>query len=284
MMIAAAALVCSLCLYGPDNMAFDSTGALYIADTDGAHRSRILRLSPDGKVLWSWERFAYVKGARNGPEGIALDRSGTIFVTDGGASNVLEIAPDGKLARPLGDGTVRFEDLGHVAIDGFGNIYVSEAGPNLILKFNAAGALIAQWRRAKGNGADAWSGPETIAVQPSGNVVVEDWANRRIVILSPNGTTVASFGKAGRDHGQFLNSSGLAVDLQGNIYVADATLHRVQKFDPKGTFIDVVADERAFKAGGPTAVAIDAGGTLYSPDGKSIVKYTQNGDVLARWQ
>ena len=284
MILADAILACKLCFYGPDNMAFDAKGVLYVTDSDGEQHARILRLAGDGTALWSWNAFSYVKGARNGPEGIAIDREGTVYVTDGGASKILEIFPGGKIVRTFGNGAVRFDDLGHIAIDPTGNIYVSEAGPNFIMKFSAAGTLVAQWHRPKGKGVDAWGGPETIATQPNGNLVVEDWPNRRIEILSPDGTTVTLFGKAGRDPGEFLNSAGLGVDAQGNIYVADDALHRVQKFDSNGRFIGVVADERTFQSGGPTAVAIDAAGNLYSPDGKSIVKYSQKGDVLARWQ
>ena len=283
-MFAALAVACNLCLYGPDNMAFDAKGALYVTDSDGETHSRILRLADDGTVLWSWDQFAYVKGARNGPEGIAVDDAGMVFVTDGGASKVLELFPGGKIVRTLGNGAVRFTDLGHIAVDRTGNVYVAEAGPNSILKFSRAGTLLAQWHRAKGAGAGEWGGPETIATQPTGNLVLEDWANRRIEILSSDGATVSIFGKAGRGPGEFLNSAGLGVDAQGNIYVADAALRRVQKFDSNGQFMSVVADERVFQYGGPTAVAIDSNGDLYSPDGKSIVKYSQHGNVLARWQ
>lgn len=284
MILADAVLACSLCFYGPDNMAFDAKGALYVTDSDGERRSRIMRLADDGTLLWSWQQFTYVKGARNGPEGIAIDRAGTILVTDGGASKVLQIFPGGKIVRVLSNGAFRFDDLGHIAVDRDGTIYVSEAGPNLILKFRGDGTIVDQWHRPKGTGSDAWGGPETIAAQPNGHLVVEDWANRRIEILSNDGTNVAIFGKAGRGDGEFINSAGLGVDAQGNIYVADAGLHRVQKFDPDGRFVSVVADERIFKAGGPTAVAVDSAGNLFSPDGKSIVKYTQDGKLLARWQ
>jgi len=284
MILADAVLACKLCFFGPDNMAFDSKGALYVTDTDGEHHARIMRLAADGTALWTWDGFSYVKGARNGPEGIAIDSTGMVYVTAGGASKVLEIFPGGKIVRTFGNGAVRFDDLGHIAIDPTGNIYVSEAGPNVIFKFSATGSLLTQWHRPKGKSADQWGGPETIATQPNGNVVVEDWANRRIEILSPDGANVAVFGKAGRGDGEFQNSAGLGVDARGNIYVADAALHRVQKFDSSGHFIGVVADERIFQSGGPTAVAIDADGNLYSPDGKSIVKYSQHGDVLARWQ
>src|SRR5215469_12675262 len=82
MILADAVLACKLCFFGPDNMAFDSKGALYVTDTDGEHHARIMRLAADGTALWTWDGFSYVKGARNGPEGIAIDSTGMVYVTD----------------------------------------------------------------------------------------------------------------------------------------------------------------------------------------------------------
>jgi len=45
------------------------------------------------------------------------------------------------------------------------------------------------------------------------------------------------FGSFGSDNGQFNDSSGIAVDSLGNIYVVDSGNHRIQKFDPAGNFL-----------------------------------------------
>jgi hypothetical protein len=57
---------CSLCLYGPDNMAVDREGNVYIADTDHRDRSRVLKLSKSGAKLAEWSGFRNVPGGGGG--------------------------------------------------------------------------------------------------------------------------------------------------------------------------------------------------------------------------
>jgi tripartite motif-containing protein 71 len=281
-----AALGCAICFYGPDNMAFDRVGHIYITDTDGKQHSRVIKLSPDGKLLAQWHVFARGSGDRTGPEGIALAAGGMILVTDAGSERILELSPDGEVLGTFASESGSFLDLGHVVIDRAGNVYVSQAAPNTIEKFAADGTLLARWRRQRGPQAGDWGGPETIATQPNGNLVVEDWRNRRVEILDPLGNTVTAFGHAGRGPGEFINTAGLGTDSDGNIYVADMGLHRVQKFDPQGRFLKIIANtpKSVLFETGPSAVAVDRNGDVYSPDGLSLVKYTQDGELLARWR
>ena len=266
-------------------MVFDHAGNIYVTDTDNKTRSRLLELSADGKVRNQWRQFTFSPGARNGPEGLAITAGQTLLVTDGGASRILKIDRTRGVVGTFGTG-VRFEDLGHIAVDRNGNVYVAEAGPNLIYKFSSNGRLLSRWYRPKGSGRDQWGGPETIAVQPNGNVVVEDWKNRRIEIVSSSGRTIKIFGGEGRSLGRFLLTAGIRVDSVGNIYVTDMALHRLQKFDVHGRFVRVIANtpQRRIFTNGPTAVAVDDTGAIYTPDGLSLLKLSQSGTVLSRWR
>lgn len=274
--------------YGPDNMAFDASGNVYVVDTDGKSRARVLELSPGGTVLAQWRGFlpVVVPGAAFGPEGIAFGSDGSLLVTDAGAGRILmlspALAPIGTFARDR-----NFPNLGHIAVDAHGKVYVAQAGPNLIDVYSPLGDVVTFWQRPKGAGVDAWGGPQSIAVFPDGNVAVEDWRNRRVEILSPDGKTLTTIGRKGSGPGEFLNTAGLAVDGRGFLYVADRGLHRIAKFDENGRLVATVGNTAAhalFQHGGPSAVAIDAAGNLYSPDGLTIVKYSQTGLPLARWQ
>ena len=75
------------------------------------------------------------------------------------------------------------------------------------------------------------------------------------------------FGGAGRGDGQFSHATGIAVDSNGNIFVADYENKNVQKFDSIGNFIvtwDMGGDVE-FK-GTPEAIAVDANGHVYVTD------------------
>jgi DNA-binding beta-propeller fold protein YncE len=214
---AASPAPCAVCWYGPDNMVFDPAGNLYVVDTDGKSRGRVVELSSDGRLVDAWHVFAPASGGRFGPEGIAREASGTLLVTDAAAQRILELSTDGRVLGTFGGAHDVFPSLGHVAVDAAGNVYVAQGELNLIDKFLPTGVLAASWHRERGSAEGQWSFPETIAATPSGNLVVEDWANHRIEILSSAGTTLATFGRAGSRAGEFTNTAGLGVDRSGNV-------------------------------------------------------------------
>lgn len=277
---------CVLCLYGPDNMVFDEQGEIYLVDTDHESNSRVLKIARNGKKVADWRVFAHVPEARNGPEGIALDRDGNIFVTDAGAHEVLKLSPWGKVIRRIGSTPGTFGDLGHVAVLPNGYICVSESTSSAIQVLSPDGTRLARWTRHGGSGPDGWKYPESIASLGDGSLVVEDWGHHRIDVVSPGGKVIHSFGKIGRGPGEFMNSAGIAVDRYENIYVADYYLRRIQEFDRTGKLLRVIENssrQTIFKRR-PGGVAVDAHGNLYSPDGLSVVKYSPDGRVLQRWQ
>jgi tripartite motif-containing protein 71 len=282
----AATASCRLCFYGPDNIAFDAAGNAYVTDSDQKSRFRVVKVSPRGQLLAEWRLFATGPGKRPGPEGIAVDRHGNVFVTDGGALCVLKVSPAGKVLMTIRDGKTPFQDLGHVALDGFGNIYVADAAQNAIYKFSSRGKLLAIWKRARGGKLDEWNGPETFAVRADGSMVVEDWGNRRIVVVAPSGKTLFAFGSRGSGPGQFKSDSGIAVDAAGNIYVTDWELHRIQKFDALGHLLSRFPRDASaqFFGDGPAGLTIDKQGDFYTVDGLSILKFSADGRVLARWR
>jgi sugar lactone lactonase YvrE len=281
---------CELCFYRPDNMVFDAEGNAYITDSDHESRSRVLKVSPDGKKIAEWRVFKKVPGMRNGPEGIAIDHDGNILVTDGGPSRVLKVSPAGKVLGQIGDSRM-FSDLGHIAVGSSGNIYVSEAGPNTIQEFSPQGKRIAIWKSAKGSGPQQWNGPETIAGRTDGTLIVEDTSNRRIDVLSPSGHILFSFVGANLEE-------GINVDHAGNIYAADWKPRRIQKFDASGNLLAIFKNndsgvplftaipQKDFSNGypGPAGVTVDEHGNMYTVDGLTIVKLSLDGHLLARWR
>lgn len=87
-------------------------------------------------------------------------------------------------------------------------------------------------------------------------------------MVSSSGRTLFAFGGLGDAPGQFENSSGLAVDHKGNIYVPDQKLHRVQKFDSYGKLLSIIsnAGHLVLFSEGPGGIAVDGEDNLYAPD------------------
>jgi tripartite motif-containing protein 71 len=277
---------CNLCFYGPDNMAFDGEGNVFIVDTDHRSRSRVLKISKSGTKLAEFTDFHSSSSRSNGPEGIALSPTDALLVTDAGALNLVVLSPALKLLRTIGVGDT-FHDLGHVAVGERGQIYVAEGEQNRIQKFTADDTRLATWQFDKGSDRNQLNMPQGLGVLPEGNLVIEDWRNRRIVVLNDSdGTPLLIFGGTGLGSARFQNTSGPFVDTHGNIYVAEKTLHRVQKFTARGEWLALIGntDHKRLFAEGPSAIAVDEKGNLLAPDGLSIVKLSTHGQLIARWR
>jgi len=135
---------------------------------------------------------------------------------------------------------------------------------------------------ADGTGTEArFSYPGRVAVDSEGNVYVVDHGNHRIRKITPAGvvSTLAGTGTRGHADGtgteaQFDYPTGVAVDSEGNVYVADHGNHRIRRITPAGVvsifagstegFADGIGTEAQFNY--PTGVAVDSSGNVYVAD------------------
>lgn len=276
---------CRLCLYQPDNMAFDAQGDIYLVDTDHKHRSRILKLSRTGEKLADWRVFTDGPGSDNGQNGIAIDAQGNIYAPDGAAHRVLKLSPTGKVIQVFGPMKGSFKYV-HVAVGADGDVYVVEPEQNAIEKLSPDGKPLARWHRERGPAADQWHEPQTISVGKDNKLVLLDWGNDRIEILSDNGATRRIFRAAGAPTEPLVSSSGACTDGDGDIFVADYQRNRVKEYDPNGHLVKMIGNDgghRIFEHA-PFSMACGRDGNLYSADGLSVVKYSKDGVVLARWR
>lgn len=69
-----------------------------------------------------------------------------------------------------------------------------------------------------------------LAIGPQGNVYAVDNLNARVQLFTSEGSFVTKWGSYGTALGQFDNPIGIAIDGNGDIYVADTNNYRIQKF------------------------------------------------------
>jgi tetratricopeptide (TPR) repeat protein/streptogramin lyase len=186
----------------------------------------------------------------------------------------------------------QFIDLGYIAVDSSGNVYVTQIGVNeKVQKFDSSGNFITEWGSA-GHGDGQFSAVAGIAVDSSGNVYVVDSSGfkgngNRIEKFDSSGNFITKWGTTGHGDGQFKSPLGIAVDSSGNVYVADRGNHRIQKFDSSGNFITKwgsygLADGQFQN---PYAVGVDSSGNVYVNDfvlGK-IQKFDSSGNFITEW-
>ena len=101
-------------------------------------------------------------------------------------------------------------------------------------------------------------GPWGIATNGRGHIVVAERNGHCVLVFTPEGQKIRSFGSNGASHGQFKYPRGVVVDKDDNIIVVDYGNNRLQKFTSEGKFL--------------TAVGTSGGGPLqfYNPTGASI--------------
>jgi DNA-binding beta-propeller fold protein YncE len=124
------------------------------------------------------------------------------------------------------------------------------------------------------------SGPEAIAFDHRGNLLVADTGNDRVLVVSPGGGLVREFGGYGWTDGRFDSPSDVCVFEGFFIYVLDEGNRRVHRYDLFGNFIDLLIEEG--EAGSPVSMAVgQAGGLLLvDSDSQSVRSYSQFDEAL----
>jgi sugar lactone lactonase YvrE len=254
----------------PTNISFDGQGRLVIS---AWHNSKVLRLDRPANFV----------------ETISGDGSRGVFAGDGGP------AIDAKLDLPVA-----------TAVDGAGNIYILDSANQTVRKIDAQTdvitTVVGQGRMA-GYAGDG--GPGTLAklnlptgqagdpagrmvFGPNGRLYIADSVNERIREWDPVAdiiTTVAGNGVKGNmgDGGpataaNLNRPSDVAVDADGNIYIADTYNHAIRKVDTNGTittFAGQLGSSGSTGDGGsptqaklnrPYGVDLDADGNIYIAD------------------
>src|SRR6185369_9463381 len=141
-----------------------------------------------------------------------------------------------------------------------------------------------------GTAGSAFSRPTDVAWDRAGNIFIADGigTNNRIAKFDKDGKFLKSWGQTGKENGQFDGVRSIALDAQGNVYVADAGNNRIQVFDGEGTFKSQITN-----IGSPQAICISRGATQYiysahsgDPDGMNdaaIYKIGLDGKVLGKF-
>ena len=171
-----------------------------------------------------------------------------------------------------------------IVVEKDGRIIISDRGGN-DLKFYYP--LQDSFVKLEGDEKQKISKPGDVKVLPSGNIVVADTGNSRVLVLDHMGNLLFSFGSRGKDPGFFKYPEGLAVDNHGRIYVADTGNYRVQIFSKDGIFT------RAFGKYGskdneflsPTGISIYQDKFIFVVDSKknAIMKFDIEGNFINKF-
>ncbi len=192
----------------PNSVTVDAAGSLYIAEGSG---NRIRKVSPNGIIStiagtgiggYGGDGGSATSALLSGPDDVALDAAGNLYITDRGNSRIRQVDINGIITTVAGG-----------SIDS----NLGDGGLATLARIN---------------------NPSGIAVDAAGNIFISDTLNRRIRKVDTNGiiTTVVGTGQSGStgDGGLAINATlreayGITLDARGNLYIADALASRVRK-------------------------------------------------------
>jgi len=213
-----------------------------------------------------------------GPQGIATDRWGNVYVTDHDRDRVWKFDSNGAYLTHWGDtgnGPGEFDWPYAVDVDDSGYVYVVDADNLRVQKFDSVGNYVLEWDIAWGASFPFYA-PRGIAVSAYGDVYVTDITYHAVFAFDSQGTPVGHWGDEGSLPGQFLEPHGIDVAPSGDVYVADTLNRRIQVFDGSGGYLWSWSDgEPGINIGDLYDLAVDQFNNVYFMDG--------NGDVLRKF-
>jgi sugar lactone lactonase YvrE len=287
----------------PDGVALDTQGNVYVADGSN-NRIREINVSGSVTTLAGNGASGFADGTGgptgtaefNGPAAIAIDSHGNAYVGDSGNSRIRKIDSVGQVTTLAGNGkqgyapgagrTAEFNNIGGIAVDAHGTVYVGDTGNNIVRTIDVGGDVTTLAGNLMPGDADGSGGPNGfaqfhfpcgLAVDAEGNIYVADALNHAIRKIDASGNVMTLAGPAG-----FNTPTAVALDAQGNIYVADSGSHRIRKIEVSGAVTSLAGNGGNSYTGGwsdgtggpngaaqfssPQGVAVDAQGNIYIGD------------------
>src|SRR5437879_2175397 len=303
----------------PTGIAVDSSGNLFIADTENARIRRvdgatdiITSVAGNGTAGFSGDGGPATSAELYGPLGIAVDSSGNLFIADAGNERIRRVdATTGIITIVAGNGTAGYSgdggpDIGAglfrpagIAVDSSGNLFIADSLITRIRRVIAATGIITT---VAGNGMSGFSGdggpatsaellvPTGVSVDSSGNLFIADTENtriRRVDAATGIITTVAgngSFGFSG-DGGPATSAdlnfpTGIAIDSSGNLFITDSLNNRIRRVNAATRIITTVAGNGTAGFSGDGGPAASAELDLSVPLGCPCVALDSSGNLF----
>ncbi len=262
------------------------------------HAGMLAPFTAQGDSLGRWLYWAGGWDLRNFARdlGVAADDSGYVYLVWPKAfqgERAMKMTADGRVVRGFSapdTGMTPFFQPTNVSLAPGGQVFVLSTitAPWLLPamaarvdRFNAAGEYLGGWTLGQGSGPGQVGGPfwqlteaMGMAVGSTGHVYLGDPMNCRVQEFDSAGTFVRSWGTCGSGAGQLgapvgaQGLTGLAVDEDGDIYVADRSNDRIEKFTAEGDFLTEWGSSGSGPGqfSRPNGVAVDPDGFVYVLD------------------
>ncbi len=261
-------------LFRPAGLAADRSNRIYVADYGN---QRVQKFDANGTWLGEFSERGLGPGQLYFPYGVAADRFGNIFVSDAqgplGVSNrVSRFTSDGSFENRFGSSgsaNGQFNRPTGLAADRSGLLSVADSYNHRVQRFNAMGDFISSFG-GLGAGPGDFGRPTAVASDNAGNIYVADASDSgrttdRIQKFSSTGAFLAAAGNRGSGPGQLDDPQGVAVDRNGDVYVADFHNDRVSRWSSALVYRDSFGSPGSGDGQftGPSGIATDGSCNVY---------------------
>jgi len=267
----------------PGSIASDSSGNIYVADTDN---NVIRKITSAGVVTTfagngNWEHDR-VEGFRTDvgfahPRVIVFNSSDELFVFENGRHRISKIDNSGNVTRVIGDYNgsgwgdndgdntqAQFSDIRGMAFDSSGNLFVTDGhnggkikkitfAPGSGEATSTTFAGTGNWGENDGPGNEAeFRNPAGLVIDGSDNIYVADQHNHKIRLVTPSGDVSTYAGNGwGDQNGSLLTARfqqpfGLTTDASGDIFIAENDGNKIRKIDISEGSVSTVAGNGSY--------------------------------------
>ncbi len=307
------------------SIAMCNDGEIFIADREN---SRIRKVDKEGIIStvagtgergYSGDNGPAIQAMLYYPEGVACDNQGNFFIADALNQRIRKVDPAGIITTVVGNGNYGFSGDGGpavqasmwhprgIAVHADGTLYFVDRANHRVRKVDVQGIITT----IAGTGVRGYSGdggpaklaqlhtPLDVALDRTGNVYISDEQNNRIRRISKDGIVTTVAGNGTYDYcprnpvpatlTPFRLPSGIAIDDDGSIYIADNRNHSIRKVSHPSSFSKTIIEESGTAFTDPAGkgyvatsngkhvktVDLDSGMVLYT------FEYDADGDLSA---
>lgn len=265
-------------LNAPSDVAIDSAGNIYVADTNNG---RINKYDAQGVYQSVAGGFTSPDLTLNQPWSVTVSQDGTVFITDTWNHKIVKLDKDLKKVKEWGSGgqteaggdPMRLFGPREITITPDGNLLVTDTGNNRIIEYTQEGEFVRQFG-SKGSGALQFNEPVGIAVNDAGDMYIADYWNKRIVVLDKDlgakrTIDVPSWGSQATSDRAYL-----ALLDDGRLLATDPASGQIITFGADGARLGAydVPKEGRITFARPIGIATDGISVVVAESGGSVVR------------